>query len=170
MRRALACVPVIAALVAGCGGSSTRTSTASRSTTQPAAQNPTGALQQAVRSAVLANNRLSVYVLWHNEIPGWATQSTGGPALAQLRSSAATRKARGIRIKLLSSRYQILSVQLDPTYQSAVAIIRDNGRVLPYETGRAPGQAVTFNEHARVELHRVGDSPRFLVWQLVAMR
>jgi hypothetical protein len=170
MRRALACFPIIAALVAGCGGSSTQTSTHQRSTTSTPTQNSARALQQAVRAAVLANNRLSVYVLWHNEIPGWATQSTNGPALAQLRSSAATRRARGIRIKLLSSRYQVLSIQLDPTYQSAVATIRDNGRVLPYETGRAPGQAVTFKEHARLELHRVGDSPRFLVWQLVAVR
>lgn len=169
MRRALACIPVIAALIAGCGGSTPRTST-HQATTSTSTQNPSSALQQAVRAAVLANNRLSVYVLWHNEIPGWATQSTNGPALAQLRSSAATRKARSIRIRLLSSRYEILSIQLDPTYQSAVAIIRDNGRVLPYETGRAPGQAVTFNEHARLELHRVGDSPRFLVWQLVAVR
>lgn len=170
MRRAAACVPVIAALVAGCGGSSTQTSTHQRATTSTSTQNPTSALQQAARAAVLGNNRLSAYVLWHNDIPGWATQSTDGPALAQLRSSAATRKARGIRIKLLSSQYQILSIQLDPTYQSAVAMIRDSGRVLPYEAGRAPGQAVTFNEHARIELHRVGASQRFLVWQLVAVR
>ena len=169
MRRAAACIPVIAALLAACGGSSTRTST-HQATTSTSTQNPTSALQQAARAAVLGNNRLSVYVLWHNEIPGWAAQSTDGPALAQLRSSAATRKARGIRIKLLSSQYQILSIQLDPTYQSAVAMIRDSGRVRPYEAGRAPGQAVTFNEHARIELHRVGTSQRFLVWQLVAVR
>jgi hypothetical protein len=170
MRRALACVPVIAALVAGCGGSSTRASTPSRSTTQSAAQNPTSALQQAVRTAVFGNNRLSDYVLWSNQIPDWAAESTGGPALSGMRGSAAQRQRGGLRVRVLASEVQIASVTLDPSYLSASAVVTERTRVVPYRRGHPLGRPITLTEHARLELHRDGSGPHFVVWQISPMR
>jgi hypothetical protein len=130
---------------------------------------PTAQLEQAVHSAVLANDRLSVYVLSHNAIPGWASQSTVGPALAQLRASARTRATHGVRVQLLSANYRVLSVQLDPSYLTATALISDEGRVREEPRGaRGGGHSTAFDEHARVELRRVRGSQRFIVWRLVS--
>src|SRR5438128_273743 len=74
------------------------------------------ALERGVRFALTRNRRLSVYVLWNNKIPAWAERSTRGPALAGLRSAAADRRRRGVRVQLLSDRFQVISIRLDPSY------------------------------------------------------
>jgi len=158
---------VVALAVSGCGGSGGTHTVASHTPTTTAQPNTPAALEQAVRTAILANNRLSTYVLGRNAVPGWASMSTGGPALAQLRSSAAARASSGVHVRLLSAKYQVLSVQLDPSYTTATALISDRGKVREYQSGQA-GRTSSFDEHARLQLHRVGNSQRFVVWKLVA--
>jgi hypothetical protein len=169
MSRGLACIPVIAALLAACGGSSTRTST-HQATTSTSTQNPTSALQQAARSAVFANNRVSDYVLWSNQVPDWASQSTGGPALSGMRASAVQRRRGALQIRVLTSHVQIASVQLDPSYVTASAVVMERTKVQPYRHGNALGRPIALNEHARLELHRDGTSPHFVVWQIFPLK
>src|SRR5436309_364312 len=82
--------------IAGCGGGGDGHSPTIARTglAATAPKDDTTVLEQSVRAAVQQNARLSNYVLWHNAIPGWASQSTGGPALAALRASAAARRRR----------------------------------------------------------------------------
>jgi ABC-type uncharacterized transport system auxiliary subunit len=92
MRRALVALATCA-LLAGCGSSSTPKTTATTTTmTTTTVANPTVQLEQSVRSALAANTRVSDYVLEHNAIPTYASESTSGPALAGMRGSAAQRK------------------------------------------------------------------------------
>ncbi len=124
-------------------------------------------LKRAVRSAIMDNRRLSKYVLTHSTIPGWATRSTRGPALSGLRTAAADRRSRGIRVRLLSDRFRILSIRLDPSYTKATAVARAVQRVQAYRRdGKALGRAVGLNEKARIELRRVERANRFVVWRV----
>lgn len=159
----------IAMLAAGCGSgsASSPTTMANASTT---ARDPTAALDQAVRKALRRNYQLSGYVLWHNALPASAQQSTRGPALAALQSSAAQRRKSGIRIKPVSGRLTIISVSLDPSFTRATATTLASGRVRPYEGGRAEPRAITVDERARVQLHRLGRSQSFVVWQVTTLR
>ena len=80
--RPLLLLATVAALTAGCGGSNgstAATSSTDAKTTSTRASEAT--LKAAVRAAIRDNVQLLLYVLWHNQIPGWATQSTRGPAL-----------------------------------------------------------------------------------------
>lgn len=124
------------------------------------------ALKQAVREALEENDRLSGFVLWMNRVPAWATKSTRGPALAAMRKAAADRRERGIRIKSLESTLEISSIRLDASYASAVAIARSRQRVRPYEDGQPLGRAIKLDERARIHLHRLDDSQRFVVWEV----
>jgi hypothetical protein len=159
----------IAILAAGCGSgsASSPTTTANASTT---ARDPTAALDQAVRKALRRNYQLSGYVLWHNALPASAQQSTRGPALAALQNSAAQRRKSGIRIKPVSGRLTIISVSLDPSFTRATATTLASGRVRPYEGGRAEPRTITVHERARVQLHRLGRSQNFVVWQVTTLR
>jgi hypothetical protein len=108
-----------------------------------------------------------VYVLWNNMVPPWAERSTRGPALGGLRAAAADRKRRGIRVRLISDRFQIDSIRLDPSYAEATAIARGRQRVRPHHlNGKPAGRAVVLNEKARIELRRVGRTNRFVVWRV----
>ena len=73
---------LIAFLVAvvGCDGGNEESATqpSPPATTQ---EDREATLERTVRSALTANRRLSVYVLWNNRIPAWAGRSTRGPAL-----------------------------------------------------------------------------------------
>ena len=163
-----------AALIAtACSGDDNNSATETReATTAPAtttAEDETAALEQAVRDALRENDRLSGHVLRTNRVPSWATRSTRGPALAALRKSAADRRERGIRIRTLASEFEIVSVDLDQSFASASAVVRSHQRVRPYRSGRPLGRAVRLDERARVELRRVGESDRFVVWQLEAL-
>lgn len=152
-------------LLAGCGGGGN-----GESATQPprtAAETGKTDLVRAVRSAVRQNHRLSVYVLWNNRVPSWATRSTRGPALTGLRTAATDRRKRGIRVRLLSDRFQIVSIRLDPSYAQAAAIARGRQRVRPYHlNGKPAGRTVQLNERARIELRRLGRTNRFVVWRV----
>ncbi len=156
------------ALLAGCGSTtghhaSPTTSTAVAPTPDPAAQ-----LEQAVRTALQANARVSDYVLEHNAIPAGAAQSTAGPALAGMRGSAAQRKSGHITVHVLSNEVEIHSITLAPTYATATAIVTDRSRVVPYRRGRAVGKAITSKEQVRFELHRLGSGTTFVVWSVAA--
>lgn len=166
MRRRLA-ILAVCLLLAGCGGSGSGTNPGTVSTgTTSAGPSPTAALEQAARSAIEQNTKLSDYVLAHNSVPAWASQSTSGPALAALRSAAAHREAGKVRVQLLTGNVAVRSVQLDPSYQSATASIVERSRVRVYQHGHAIGGVRNLNEPATVELHRVGGKTEFVVWKL----
>ena len=172
MRSTAAIVCVLFALAAaGCGGGSAR----------PPAQAPTTgvtgttadlatSLSVAVRRALRANYQVSGYVLWHNVVPLTARRSTRGPALAALRGAAAQRRKSGIRIKPVAGHLTIASVVLDPSFTQATAMTVASGRVRPYENGHAEPREITVRERARVQLHRLGRSSQFVVWQVTVLR
>jgi hypothetical protein len=157
----------IAALAAGCGGSNgsvaATQATGAKTTSQQTSEET---LKTAVRTTIGANVRLSTYVLWHNEVPAWAKQSTRGPALRALRTSAAARRRQGIQIKNLSGHYTVISIVLAPSYTAATAVIRSHQRVAPYKAGRRLGRAIVANDRARLKLHRLGNTQRFVVWSV----
>jgi len=158
--------------LAGCSGGSKH---ASSTTTPPSTSAPTttgaSAITRAARAALDANHKVSIFVLWHNRVPEWASQSTGGPALASLRSAAATRRSRGIRARVLSDRRRVVSLKVDPSYTSATAVVVDRQRVQPSRrNGRPFGRAVVLSERATYELRRIGSSERFVVWRVVLHR
>ncbi len=118
------------------------------------------------RAAIHADHKLSVAVLWTNAVPK-KQNATAGPALTSLRQAAADRKRRGIRIRLVSERFRILTLRLDTTYTTATATISDRQVVRPYHAKGGPlGKPITLDEHARLTLHRVGRSSRFVVWKV----
>ncbi len=166
MRRlALLLSAVLLAIATGCEGSGEKASTQPVSTATTTETSEV-ALERGVRSALAQNRRLSVYVLWNNKIPAWAERSTRGPALAGLRSAAADRRRRGVRVQLLSDRFQVLSIRLDPSYTRATAIARGRQRLRPHVNRKPGGRSVELNEKARIELRRVGRTNRFVVWRV----
>jgi hypothetical protein len=157
---------------AGCGSSAhvSAHSTGPTSSAATTAADPAVALMRAARTAVNKLHRLSIEVLWRNTLPSGTTRWIRGPALTSLRTSAADRRKRGIRVRLIADDFHILSITLDPSYTKATAIARGRQRVRPYgRDGRPLGHAVSLNERARIALRRVGDSKRFVVWQVVAL-
>jgi hypothetical protein len=177
MSRAGAFALVVSSVaIAGCSGgshqaSSTSTSPSTSGPTTTATQPDAETLERAARAALEANHKVSVFVLWHNRVPSWASRSTDGPALKSLRSAAATRRSRGVRARLLSDRRRVVSLKLDPSYTSATAVVVDRQRVQPSgRNGRPLGRAVVLNERATYELRRVGSSAHFVVWRVVLHR
>jgi hypothetical protein len=175
MSRFLVSVLAAAALTAsltGCGGSKASAPTTATSTATAArtSSDPSAALNLAVRQALRENYQLSGYVLWHNAVPRSAQRSTRGPALAGLRSAAAQRRQRGIRIRPVTARLTIISVVLDASLTRATAKTLASGRVRPYEAGRAQGHDIAVHERARVHLRRLGHSQQFVVWQVTLLR
>jgi hypothetical protein len=158
-------------VVAGCSNGSHDSGMSGTSSARSASPNPAESLLQAARSALEKNHRVSVFVLWHNQLPADASRSTGGPALASLQSSAATRRARGIRVRLLGDERRVLSLRLDPSYTKATASVFDHQRVQPSgRDGRRLGRAVLLNERATYELRRIDRTSRFVVWRVVLKR
>jgi hypothetical protein len=155
--------------LAGCGGGG-GDPTVPATPTSKVQPNPALALERAARTAIEQNAKVSDYVLSNNAIPSWAPRSTAGPALAGLRGSAAQRKAAKVRVRVLTSRVTIHSIQLNPSYLSATASIVDEGRVRVYKNGHPERQTVTLNEPAQVALHRVGNETRFVVWKLTVVK
>lgn len=159
---------------AGCGGSGSakpvaqqpRQADAKTADTAGAAQ-----LNAAVRRALRGNYRLSLYTLWYNRLPRWATESTRGPALAGLRSSAAGRRKRGIQIRVLDRQWAIVSIRLDPSYMRANAIVQSHQHVRPYgRDGKPLGHAIVLDEHASIALRRLGNTRHFVVWRVVLLK
>jgi hypothetical protein len=158
-----------AVALTSCGSSSGRASARNNTTVVRTATTRSNAarLEQSVRAALAANARVAVYVLWHDQSPSWAKQSTGGPALASLKSAAADRRARGVRVRMLMHTRQVKDVLLAPSYTTASALVIDRQRVQPtHANGRPFGKSVVLNERARYQLRRVGNGIRFVVWQV----
>jgi hypothetical protein len=160
---------VVALIAAGCGGGMATPSTA-KTTSTTTARDPASQLDSAVRRALRANYVLSGYVLWHNAIPVNAQDSTRGPALAGLRSSAAQRNKSGIRIKPVSGRLTIVSVSIDPSFTRATAVTLAAGHLRPYEGGKAEPRTIAVHERARVQLRRLAGSKKFVVWQVTVLK
>jgi hypothetical protein len=173
MKRSLVICCLVAGLIAGCGGGDDATPAASPHSTPTAdatAENSPADLERAVRKAIEEDHRMSVSVLWTNEVPRHPT-ATAGPALALLRNSAAQRRRQHIRVRVLWERFRILSVDLDPSYTSATATVLDLQRTQPSDANGKPlGKSVRVNERAQVVLHRVGTDPRFVVWKVTLAR
>lgn len=158
----------VALALTGCGGASKAHTDARRQTTTTisTSSDAAEALESAVRKAIEENNSLSVRSLWSNRLPAHPT-ATAGPALSVLRQSIAQRRRSGVRVKTLSGHLSVLSIELAPSYMTATATILDVEKVLPsYRNGRPRGKPVSAREHARLELHRVGHSDRFIVWKV----
>jgi hypothetical protein len=168
MKQAAALTLTVALLVVGCGRG--RHADAPGSAPTSASPSPSGtpaALRAAVRAAVEQDHRTSVAVLWTNRVPA-RPPATAGPALTQLRRAAAGRRARGIRVRLLRERFRVLSTNLDPSYTTANAEVADVQRLQPARaSGKPIGHTVRLAERARLELHRIPHSHRFVVWNVV---
>ena len=157
------------ALAAGCGGGGKKAATQPPATTT--GKSSVATLNRAIRVALAANRRLSIYVLWHNTLPPWASRSTRGPALASLRAAARNRRSRGVRVRVLTSRRQVASIRLDPSYLRASAIVVDRQRVQSSgPSGHPLGRTVALNERARYELRRIAHSSGFVVWKVVLLK
>jgi len=169
---ALVLIALIAGLATGCGGSKHPSSTSrATATTASTSADAEVVLRGAVRDALNANHRVAVQVLWRNVVPSGAMQSTRGPALTSLRTAAANRRRRGIRVRMLSDSYRIVSVRLDPSFATATATARGLQRVQPYgRDGHPSGHAVSLDEKARIELHRLANTNRFVVWRVTLVR
>lgn len=176
MTRAVAAATVLAVLTvaAGCGGGHKATpDTTTRMTTQQVASQTTSAaaLKASAKRTLQENYRAATYVLWHNALPAGARSSTRGPALTALKSAAAARRQRGVRVRMVSHRREIESLQLDPSYTKATAILIDHQQVQPSGLdGHALGKVVTLDERGRYELHRLGQTNRFVVWRVVELK
>ena len=175
-----------ALLLAGCGSGSHQSSptvqqsqsiatTSAPTPTEPTStsteqvskkQSTRKTLRSSVRAALLADHHLAIHVLWTNRIPGNATNSTRGPALAGMLASAHDRQSKGIRVRTLADRLEISSIQLDPSYTTATAVIRSIQRLQPHRDGTPMGRVVKLDERAKVELRRLGPSGRFVVWRV----
>ena len=164
-------VLVCAVVVGGCSGGSKHASSTTTSTfSTTSAKHPTPqSLRLAVRTALRSNDQLSGLVLWTNRVPQDATKSTRGPALVELRKAAAQRLSKHLRIRTVSSKLQILSIKLDPSYARATAIIRSRQVVRPYRAGASLGRTVKLDERARVELRRLGSKTTFVVWRVMGL-
>ena len=163
---------VFAFALSGCSGGSNHNANAptTAATTQSTTSSSETALVAGVRAAVQQDHHMSVRVLWTNSVPAHP-RATAGPALTVLRRSVAARARRGIRVRLLSERFRVISIQLDPSYESATAVVHDPQRVRPYgRDGRPLGRAVLLNERARLELRRVGSATRFVVWRVTPIK
>jgi hypothetical protein len=170
MRRlaGIGCIAVAVA-AAGCGGGSRVVASTARATTSDRASTQAN-LERGVRAALEQNFKLSLYVLWHNEVPSWAPRSTRGPALAELRTSAATRSSRGIRIRSVKTALRIETIHIDPSFMTATAVAEGKQRVRPYESGIAQARVVSLDERARFTLRRLASSQHFVVWKVAPIR
>jgi hypothetical protein len=171
-RRTLVPLVVLAAITciaSGCGNSTGSTRTSGGGAPQTTVADPQQRLEAAVRQAISLDHREAVRALWTNQVPA-RPAATGGPALVQWRSSTAVARKQGIRVRLLSERFRIVSITLDPSYSSAVAVIHDDQRAqLDRADGKPLGRSVAIHERVRLELHRAGHAERFVVWRVVAL-
>lgn len=171
--RPLILLVVAVSISAGCGSNATHFATATTTSTDAkttSARVSTAILKAGVRSAIRADRQLSLYVLWHNRVPARATHSTRGPALKALRSAAATRRKQGIQIKNLSGGYTVTAITLAPSYATAIAVVKSHQRVAPYKDGHRLGKAISEIDDARIQLHRLGNTHRFVVWRLTPIQ
>lgn len=156
----------VTTVLAGCGGGGSQAPLPAPPETTSATRGGEQVLRSAVLGAVRDNHRLSVRVLLTNRVPVPAP-STAGPALAALRTAAAERESRGLRVRTLRSRYRVLSVRLDPSYSEASATVVDRQTVqLETADGVPVGSQRELVERAVVELRRIPGANRFVVRNL----
>jgi hypothetical protein len=159
-------VVYVAALgAAGCGGAPRTAANAVRSTNTSVENIGPASLEQAARAAVSRDHALAVESLWTNRVPA-NPQVASGPALATLRKSAVQRQKRGIRVRTVGDQFQVVGVQLNPSYSTATVAVRDIQGVTPYRNGRSLGRPVTLDQRAHFLLHRVGQAQSFVVWKV----
>src|SRR6266545_4290325 len=103
-----------------CSGSSHNKTNAltTIATTSTTTSDIAATLIAAVRTAINEDHRMSVRVLWTNAVPA-RPRATAGPALVVLRRSAAVRARRGIRVRVLSEQFRVVSIKLNPSYDRA---------------------------------------------------
>jgi hypothetical protein len=129
------------------------------------------ATRAAVRTALLANHHLAIRVLWTNRVPRDAVNSTRGPALAGMRSSARDRQSKGVRVRMLRDRYRITSITLAPSLATATAVAESMQTVLPsHLNGHPLGRSVRLNERAQIVLRRLHGSNDFVVWNITLLK
>jgi hypothetical protein len=176
MRRsvALAAIMLAAALaIGGCGGAAQANhQSASSTTSTSSAPDPAAELEAAVRAALRENANASDFVLEHNAIPRWASQSTAGPALAGMRAASAQRRKAGVHVRVLSSGgVQVRSLRLEPSYLTARARVIERSRVVVVNRkGQVLGKPKSLTEPALIELRRRGKTAAFVVWKVTAVR
>jgi hypothetical protein len=72
---------------------------------------------------------------------------------------------------MLHDDYRIISIRLDPSYASAVAVVQSTQKVVPSQLdGKPLGRSVELHERARLDLHRIGSSRSFVVWRLTLLK
>jgi hypothetical protein len=172
MRRGAVSLVLAALLLGACSSSGEEAEPAQSGTDTRSAKTTTdesAALEEAVRGAIREDHQLSIDALRTNRVPR-EPAATAGPALARLRQSVAQRRRRGIRIRMISERFRILEIRLDPSFTKAAAVVSDTQRVQPYRRDQRLGRSVTLKERAQLELRRIGDQPRFVVWKVVLAR
>lgn len=160
----------LALAAGGCGAGATHTTTGDAKSTTAASRPATPTvLEASVRQAVEQDHELLVAALQTNRVPA-NPQGTAGPALVNIRQSVAQRQKQGVTVRMLSDKFRVLSVQLDPSYTTATATVLDVQRVQPsYDHGHTRGKVSAFHDRARLELHRVGDTLRFVVWKVALL-
>jgi hypothetical protein len=160
---------VLASIAAGCGSSEgpARSSPAARQTATTL--DPQQRLEAAARTAIRLDHEELVQSLETSRVPAHPA-ATAGPALKQWKQSVADRRASGIHVRSLSQHLRIVSLRLDPSFESATAIIHDDQRVQPMKANDKPvGRSVVLHERARLTLRRMhGD--RFVVWRVEALQ
>lgn len=161
----------VAILVGACGSSRSQSGTTTKSDAPTTnTHNFSAALEKAVREAIAKNHTLLTSTLWTNRVPAHPP-ATAGPALAYLRKAVAERQKQGVRVRVLSDRFRVLSVQLEPTYTTATATVLDAARVQPtHLNGRPLGRPSSISERVRLELRRVGTTTSFVVWKTTLLK
>lgn len=166
-RMAGSAATVVAFLLAGCG-SSPRSSTTDTaiSATKTQAISGVAVLRRAVVAAIEADHKTSNNALWTNAVPAKPV-ATAGPALRQLREAVDGRRSKGIRVRMLHERFRVIEVTVDPSYATATAEVLDAQTVQPtHASGKPLGKSLSATERAKIELHRVPGTDRFVVWKV----
>jgi hypothetical protein len=165
--RGAALISVTCAVLVGAAGS------AEAAPTRPALNDAelrgasAAALDRDVAAAILANRRLAIEVLWTDFVPPSAVDSTRGPALAALRVSARARQLQHLRMRMVNETWRIATVDVNPAGSAADAIVDWNQDIAPSDLdGHSIGHTIELRERARLILHRVGSSTRFVVWEI----
>jgi hypothetical protein len=159
---------VLVVSVSGCGAGKTADSrTPSKTTTTTTQTASSSVLEDAVRRAVRANHALLTAALLTNTVPA-KSEGAAGPALADLRSAAAQRRSQRVKVRILSEKFTVTGVQLAPTYATATATILNVQRVQA-TYGRHRAAPAISREHVRLELHRIGNTDRFVVWKVAVL-
>ena len=162
---------VLAVLATGCGKASGQRTAAGTTTTRTASGVTAADLHSGIAAALSANHKLAVQVLWTDRVPATASESTRGPALAGMRSSAQKRQKSKLRVRTLQDSTRIVSIELDPSYLSAIAVVQSDQRVTPSNLAGTPiSKPIQLRERARIDLHRIGTSSHFVVWRLTVVK